>query len=289
VGLAAEVGFSANGQPRSGMGVDSADFDGDGWQDLFVANVDQEMFSLYHNNQTESFSDVARQNGIAQATRVLSGWGLKFFDYDNDGLLDLFLANGHPDDMIEMYSSQVKYAEPLLLFHNEGGKLVDVSAKSGPVFKKDMPARGLAIGDFNNDGRTDVVIANNGKPPLVLKNTVHNDNHWVGLRLQGAACNRDAVGAIITWSAGGIKRSKLKISGGSYLSAHDPREILGLGRSSGRSRAVKWSASPTFRLTGTSPSSRAKGSTAITPNRNSAQFGYCSLGFTTRMWWSANL
>jgi enediyne biosynthesis protein E4 len=243
VGLASEVGFSANGQPRSGMGVDAADFDGDGWQDLFVANVDQEMFSLYKNNKNESFSDMARPNGVAEATRLLSGWGLKFFDYDLDGLTDLFLANGHPDDMIEQYSGQVKYAEPLLLFHNEGGKLINVSDKSGPVFKKDFPARGLAIGDYNNDGRLDVLVVNNGKPPLLLRNNLRNENHWVGLRLQGAACNRDAIGAIISWSAGGVKRSRLKTGGGSYLSSHDPREVLGLGKAAKLEwLEVKWPA-----------------------------------------------
>jgi len=103
IGLASEVGFSANGQPRSGMGVDAADFDGDGWQDLFVANVDQEMFALYKNNKDESFSDVAHLNNVSDATRLLSGWGLKFFDFDLDGQTDLFLANGHPDDMIDSY------------------------------------------------------------------------------------------------------------------------------------------------------------------------------------------
>ncbi len=230
VGLASEVGFSANGTPRSGMGVDAADFDGDGWQDLFVANVDQEMFSLYKNNRNETFSDVARPNGVAEATRLLSGWGLKFFDYDNDGNVDLFLANGHPDDMIEQYSGQVKYAEPLLLFHHDGNRLVNVSAQSGPVFKKDFPARGMAVGDYNNDGRLDVLVVNNGKPPLLLRNNVRNENHWVGLRLQGATCNRDAIGATVTWSAGGVKHSRLKTGGGSYLSSHDPREVLGLGK-----------------------------------------------------------
>ena len=104
IALSAEVGFSENGQARSGMGVDAADFDGDGWQDLFVANVDQEMFSLYQNQHNETFADVAHANSVAQATRLLSGWGLKFFDYDNDGRVDLILANGHPDDMIEKYS-----------------------------------------------------------------------------------------------------------------------------------------------------------------------------------------
>jgi len=230
VGLASEVGFSANGQPRSGMGVDAADFDGDGWQDLFVANVDQEMFSLYHNNKDETFTDVAHPNGIADSTRLLSGWGLKFFDYDNDGNMDLFLANGHPDDMIEVYSSQIKYKEPVLLFHNDGRKLVNVSDKAGPVFGKTFPARGLAIGDFNNDGRLDVLIGNNGGAPVLLRNNAGKDNHWLGLKLVGKSCNRDAVGARVTWSAGGTKRSQMKVGGGSYLSSHDPRVILGIGK-----------------------------------------------------------
>ena len=230
IGLASEVGYSANGQPRSGMGVDSADFDGDGWQDLFVSNVDQEMYSLYHNNKDESFTDVARPNGVAEATRLMSGWGLKFFDYDNDGYLDLFLANGHPDDMVEIVYSSVKYKEPFLLFHNDGKHLVDVTDKAGPVFKKNYPARGLAIGDFNNDGRVDVLIANNGGAPVLLRNNAGKGNHWLGLLLQGVKCNRDSIGAMIRWSVGGVTKSKLKTNGGSYLSSHDPREVLGLGK-----------------------------------------------------------
>jgi hypothetical protein len=229
VGLAAEVGFSANGQPRSGMGVDAADFDGDGWQDLFVANVDQEMFSLYRNNKGEYFSDVAHPNGVAEATRFLSGWGLKFFDFDNDSHIDLFLANGHPDDMIEQYSTQVKYMEPLLLFQSDGRRLQNISAKAGPVFTKIFPARGLTVGDYNNDGRVDVLVGSNGQSPLLLRNNAGKENHWIGIKLQGINCNRDAVGAIITWSAGGGAKSKLKNNGGSYLSSHDPREVLGLG------------------------------------------------------------
>jgi len=229
VGLSAEVAFSANGQPRSGMGVDAADFDQDGLQDLFVANVDQEMFSLYKNRGSESFADVAHANGIAQATRLLSGWGLKFFDYDNDGNLDLLLANGHPDDMIENYSTQVKYAEPLLLFHNDGGKLRDVSKGAGPSFERSFPARGLAVGDLTNKGRLDVVISNNGAAPEILKNVAGDGNHWVGLTLEGTACNRDAVGARITWSFGGQTRTRIKTGAGSYLSSHDPRMLLGVG------------------------------------------------------------
>jgi len=230
--LAAGVGFSDNGQARSGMGVDAADVFQTGYQDLFVANVDQEMFSLYRNNKDESFTDVAHKNSVAQATRLLSGWGLKFFDYDNDGNVDLLLANGHPDDMIENYSAQVKYKEPLLLFHQEGGKLVNVTDKGGPAFTKPYPARGLAVGDFNNDGAVDVLIATNGGAPVLLKNNAAAGNHWLGLKLQGTRCNRDAIGARITWSAGGQKRTRLKTSGGSYLSSHDPREVLGAGKNS---------------------------------------------------------
>jgi hypothetical protein len=236
IGLPAEVAFSANGQPRSGMGVDAADFDQDGLQDLFVANVDQEMFSLYKNRGSESFADVAYANGVAQATRLLSGWGLKFFDYDNDGQIDLLLANGHPDDMIENYSTQVKYKEPLLLFHNDGGKLTDVSRGAGPAFDRSYPARGLAVGDFDNDGKLDVLISNNGAAPLLLKNSVTNGHHWIGLALQGTTCNRDAIGAKITWSFGDVRRSRLKTSGGSYLSSHDPREVLGIGAAT----AINW-------------------------------------------------
>jgi hypothetical protein len=228
-GLEAEVGFSSNGTPRSGMGVDAADFNGDGRQDLFVANVDQELFSLYRNEGNEYFADVAAPNAVAQATRLLSGWGLKFFDYDNDGLVDLFLANGHPDDMIESYSRQVRYKEPLLLFRHDGGKLTNVSAQAGPVFQKSYPARGLAVGDYDNDGRLDVLVGNNGEAPVLLKNNAGAGNHWLGVTLRGTGCNRDAIGATITWSANGVTRSRLKTSGGSYLSSHDVREVLGVG------------------------------------------------------------
>ena len=227
VGLPAGVGYSNAGKPRSGMGVDSTDYDGDGWQDLFVANIDQEFFSLYHNEKDSTFTD--QPGEIASATQMLSGWGLKFFDYDNDGDPDLFLVNGHPDDFVEMRNSRVKYKEPLLIFENTGRAFKNVSSQSGAVFAKEFSGRGMAVGDFDNDGDMDVLISNNGQPPLLLRNEGGNRNNWLGLQLVGTKSNPAGVGALITWQAGGIKRSRLKIAGGSYLSSQDPREVLGIG------------------------------------------------------------
>ena len=233
IALQAEVGFSDNGQPRSGMGVDAADLNNNGWEDLFVANVDQEMFSVYQNNKNESFRDIAHVNGVAQATRLLSGWGLKYFDYDNDGLIDLILANGHPDDMIDNYSQMVRYKEPLLLFHHGAdGKLTNVSARGGTAFQKMFPARGLAVGDYDNDGALDVLVMNNGGAPVLLKNNAAKGQNWLGIKLEGVTCNRDAIGTRITWKAGGKMMHRLKNNGGSYLSSHDLREVLGIGSAS---------------------------------------------------------
>jgi len=229
-GLAADIAYSADGRARSGMGVDSADFNQDDWMDLFVANIDQEFFSLYQNNRDGTFDDLAMPAGIGMATRWMSGWGLKFFDYDNDGELDLILANGFPDDLVEEYSHEVTYKEPLLLFQKQGAIFKNVSAESGLVFSKTFPARGLAIGDFNNDGAVDVLISNNDLPPLLLQNNIGKENHWLGVRLVGKKCNIDAVGARVTYQAGDLKRSRMKVGGGSFLSAHDPRLVLGIGK-----------------------------------------------------------
>jgi hypothetical protein len=228
-GLAAGVAFSAEGRPRSSMGVDSDDYDEDGWQDVAVGNIDHELFALYRNVGNGAFADEAEAYGIAAATRLISCWGLKLFDYDNDGWADLFLANGHPDDMLDGSGYGVRYREPPLLFHNEGGQYRNVSAEAGPAFRKEFSARGLAVGDMDNDGRLDVLVANNGMAPLLLHNESGRQNHWLGVKLQGKACNRDAVGARLRWSAGGVVRSRLKTGGGSYLSSHDPRLVLGLG------------------------------------------------------------
>ncbi len=228
-GLFSQVGHSVNGDVRSGMGVDAGDFNGDGLADLFVANVDQETYSLYLNLGDETFRDEARRHDIADSTLLLSGWGLKFFDYDNDGDQDLLLANGHPDDMIAEYTPRVTYEEPLLLYRNEKGRLENISSTAGPAFSLQLPARGLAVGDIDNDGAIDVLVANNGQAPVLLHNRAARGHHWIGLRLQGVRANREAVGARLRWSVGGRVRERLKNSGGSYLSSHDPREVIGLG------------------------------------------------------------
>jgi hypothetical protein len=240
-GLESEVAYSADGKARSGMGVDSADFNQDGWMDLFVANIDQEIFSLYQNNQDDTFEDRAVPLGIGMPTRWMSGWGLKFFDYDNDGNLDLILANGFPDDLVEEFSSQVTYEEPLLLFQNTGNEFKDVSLQSGPVFSKKFSARGLALGDFNNDGAQDLLISVNDGAPILLRNNIGKENHWLGVNLLGRKANPDAIGARVTYQAGDLKRSRMKVGGGSFLSSHDPRIVLGLGtRSKVDWLEVKW-------------------------------------------------
>jgi hypothetical protein len=219
IGSEAGVAFSAEGSPRSGMGVDAADYDSDGWADLFVTNVDRE-------------------------TLLMSGWGLKFFDYDNDGDVDLFVVNGHPDDKVETRDSSVRYSEPMLLFRNMGNRkhaFENVSAQAGSIFLNPLAARGMAIGDFDNDGAVDVLVTVNNDAPLLLQNVSGRQNHWIGVKLVGKKANRDAVGARVTWQSGDLKRQRTKVGGGSYLSSHDPRMVLGIGRrTSIDSIEVKW-------------------------------------------------
>lgn len=230
IGGLAGIAYNAMGMPRSGMGVDAADFSQDGWIDLFVTNVDHEMFSLYRNHKDESFDDIAVATGIGPATMLLSGWGAKFLDYDNDGEIDLILCNGHPDTMVEKRMSDVHYDEPMLLFRNDGKHWKNVSGESGPIFSTPIAGRALALGDFDNDGSVDVLVTVNDGAPVLLKNNAGRQNHWLGLRLVGKKANIDAVGAMVTYKAGELLRHRTKVGGGGYLSSHDPRVVLGLGK-----------------------------------------------------------
>ena len=230
IGFTAGVAYGEGGKARSGMGVDSADLNQDGWMDLFVTNLNHEFYGFYQNRHDETFDDIAAPAGIANATKLMSGWGLKFFDYDNDGNLDLIIANGHPDDLIEKIYDNVGYRERLLLFHNTGNALKNLTQESGPAFSRPLSARGLALGDFDNDGGIDVLISCNNEPPVLLHNNVGGLNHWLGIKLIGKKANIDAIGARITYQAGDLKRSRMKVGGGSYLSSHDPRLVLGIGK-----------------------------------------------------------
>lgn len=228
-GFLAGVAYNAFGVARSGMGVDAADYDQDGWIDLFVANVDHEVYSLYHNNQHGGFDDVSLHTPIGPITLLMSGWGLKFFDFNNDGDIDLVIANGHPDLMIHTHHPELHYDEPMLLFEQSGGVWRNVSEQGGPAFLRRIAGRGLALGDFNNDGAVDVLVSTNNGAPLLLKNLAGRKNHWLGVRLIGTRSNVDGTGAKVTWQAGNWKRHRSKVGGGSYLSSHDPRMVLGLG------------------------------------------------------------
>jgi hypothetical protein len=230
IGFTAGVAYGEGGKARSGMGVDSADLNQDGWMDLFVTNLNHEFYGFYQNRHDETFDDIAASSGIANASKLMSGWGLKFFDYDNDGNLDLLIANGHPDDLIEKLYDNVTYRERLLLFHNTGSGLKNITEESGPAFSRPLSGRGLALGDFGNTGAVDAVISCNNERPVLLHNNTGGQNHWLGIKLIGKKANIDAVGARITYQAGDLKRSRMKTGGGSFLSSHDPRLVLGVGQ-----------------------------------------------------------
>ena len=254
------VALSEGGWPRSGMGVDAGDINGDGWQDLFVANIDKERFSLYRNTGHGVFDDLSFGGELGRATYYLSGWGCKLADFDNDGIPELFVANGHPDDMVAERTPHVTYKEPMLLLRQQDGQFRNISGQAGSAFKASYSARGAAVGDFNNDGRLDILVGVNGGAPLLLQNRESSGNHWVGLTMRGVKANRDAVGARITWQAGDVRRGRLKGAGGSYLSAHDPREILGLGHAA----KVDW-----IEVRWPAPSSRVERFVGVASNRYS--------------------
>jgi hypothetical protein len=227
-GLAA----SEDGRYEAGMGIDAADVDGDGWQDVYITHLDFELNRLYHNNRDGTFSDVTFSSGIGNKAILLSGVSMKFLDYDNDGWPDILQINGAMVDNVQLYHSEVTYKEPLLMFHNLGkGQFEKIADGAlGPDFSRPIAGRGLATADFDNDGDIDVVTNNRGDYPSLLRNDGGNANHWLEVLLIGTKSNRDGVGASLKITAGDFVHVEQSKGGMSYMSASDPRILFGLGK-----------------------------------------------------------
>ncbi len=228
VALVSEVAVDIDGRTYAGMGVDFADYNNDGWPDLVVTDLANQRYALYLNNGDGSFNYVSPNAGLAQITLAHSGWGVRFFDYDNDGWKDLLIAQGHDLDTIELNFPHLHYREPILLARNTGHGFVDVSAQSGSVFSQPWVARGLAVGDLDNDGRLDAVVTTNDGPVHVLHNQMQTRNHWLLLKLVGHSSNRDAIGAEVEIVTAAGSRFATVSTASSYLSASDKRVHFGL-------------------------------------------------------------
>lgn len=230
VGYEAGVAVSGDGQFEAGMGTDAADTTGNGRSDIAVTHLDMQLARLYRNRGDGTFDDATLQSKIGYATYHMSGFGTRFMDYDNDGNLDLFMANGHVLDNIERYHANTYYAEPKLMFRNTGkGIFENVSDRLGKDFQLPRVSRGAAVGDFDNDGDLDILINNNGQAPQLLRNDGGNANHWLQILLIGTKSNRDGVGARIRVAAGDMVLHDQRKGGMSYQSAQDPRLHFGLG------------------------------------------------------------
>ena len=229
VGLVSQVAVDDDGRTYAGMGVDFSDYNNDGWPDILVTDLANQRYALYQNMGDGTFNYVTPMTGLGAMTGSHSGWGVRFLDFDNDGWKDLLIAQGHDLDTIELTSPNLHYREPMLLARNTGHGFADVSAQSGAVFRQSWVARGMAIGDLNNDGRLDAVVATNDGPAYVLRNETRNSNHWLLLKLVGHRSNRDAIGAEIAITTASGSQYSTVSTASSYLSASDKRVHFGLG------------------------------------------------------------
>jgi hypothetical protein len=233
VGLMSGTAYDVTGAAHAGMGLDWADLNADGKFALVVTTYQHQPKSLYRQVAPGQFVDACNDTGIGQATINNVGFGVKFLDYDNDGLPDVVIANGHAVDNIKLTDRTTDYAQVPQLFHNAGnGRLEEVTATAGPDFQRPVVGRGLAVGDFDNDGRPDILLIDIEGHPLLLHNESRSPGHWLTLKLQGTRSNRDGIGARIRIRASGRTWLQTVTTGGSFLSANDVRAHLGLGASS---------------------------------------------------------
>jgi len=229
VALLSGAAYGENGSVFAGMGTDFADYNNDGWPDIFVNALGNQKYALFRNNKGV-FEDVTDSSGVGAITLLHSGWGARMVDYDNDGWLDLFIAQGHVMDNIELTDPSLRYLEGMLIMKNTEGKFRDVSSQSGVALVVPRAARGAAFGDLDNDGFIDVAVNCNDGHAVILRNQ-GNGNHWLSIRLVGSTSNRDGIGSRIRLvTEEGLELFSYVSTSGSYLSASDKRLILGWGR-----------------------------------------------------------
>ena len=210
--------FDEDGKTFAGMGIDCADYDNDGYVDVVITALSNEKYALYRNNGDLSFTYATNTSAVGQITLLNSGWGVRFVDVDNDGWRDLFVAQSHVLDTIDKTTAYLKYKQPLLLMRNTGKGFVNISATAGAAFSVPIAARGAAVGDLNNDGQLDAVVAVLDGAPVILRSN-GTSNHWLGISLVGSKSNRSGIGArVIVTSVTGQKQIFDASTAGSYLS-----------------------------------------------------------------------
>jgi enediyne biosynthesis protein E4 len=241
VGLAAGIAADGDGRTYAGMGVDFADYNNDGLPDLVITDLANQMYALYRNNGDGTFTYASYESGLGRMTRPHSGWGVRFVDSDNDGWKDLLVAQGHDLDTVELNFPNLHYREPMLLARNTGQGFVDVSSDSGTIFHEPWLARGMAVGDIDNDGRLDAVVTTNDGPVHILHNETETSNHWLTLKLIGHKSNRDAIGADVKIVTDIGRQFATVTTASSYLSSSDKRIHFGLERATAvKTVEIRW-------------------------------------------------